>query len=59
MNTQVVFKHIFRKALQVDVLIRPPIVMNADIFLERIKLMDSNVEVLFISQHLTICLLLS
>lgn len=57
--TQVISEHIFRKALQVDALIRPPIIMNADIFPERIKLMASNVEALFACQNAIICLFLS
>lgn len=59
MNTQVVFEPIFKKAFQADVLIRPPIIMNADVFPERIKLMASHVEALFTSHRPTICLFLS
>ena len=51
MNTWIVCEYIFRKTLQVDALVRPLIIMNADIFPERIKLMASNVEALFTSQH--------
>lgn len=59
MNTRVVFEHIFRKALQADAHIRPPIIMNANIFPQIIKFMASNVEALFKSQGANICLLLS